>query len=111
MKGIFADSALLFEAEGYTLASATAFSLAHGQFKTQLYATQKGKITHRSAPLFHEELIPEEYDIREAIKLIFTKILAQKKPKEEKICLQCSGSGVRQRWKCHNCDGKGKIEI
>jgi len=78
MKGILSDTAMLFEAEGYTLASATVFSLMHGKFKTQIYATQKGEIKHRSIQLFHEELIPEEYDVREKVKDLFTEILKRK---------------------------------
>lgn len=75
MKGIFADTALTFEALGFTLCSATAFSLPHGMFKTQVYAAKKGKITHKSEPMFHEELVPEEYDIKQAIKAIHIKLI------------------------------------
>lgn len=76
MKGIFADTALIFEALGFTLCSATAFSLPHGQFKTQVYASQKGKIIHRSEPIFHEEMAPEEYDLKQRIKTIHEQINA-----------------------------------
>jgi hypothetical protein len=78
MKGILADTGFIFEAEGYTISTMTVFSAIHGKFTTQVLALQSGKVKHKSTKLFHVELIPDEYDLREAVKEVFTTILKHK---------------------------------
>jgi hypothetical protein len=77
MAGIYSDTGFKFEARGYVLGTATVFSVAHGKYITHVYAFQAGtnKIRFKSTAIYHEELLPELFDVEQEVNKLYLTIL------------------------------------